>query len=118
VICGQNKRRSRTAEAIFKNDQRFAIRSVGLSPKSDRKIREKDIIWADLILVIETRYRNKLRDSYPQVEMPEIEILHIPDDYEFMDAELISLLEDGVNHVINDKFGLWIRNHKQLNNSS
>jgi predicted protein tyrosine phosphatase len=55
---------------------------------------------------METRYRNKLRESYPQVEMPEIEILHIPDDYEFMDAELISLLEDGVNHVINDKFGL------------
>ncbi len=106
MICEQNKRRSRTAEAIFKNDQRFAIRSVGLSPKSDRKIREKDIIWADLILVMETRYRNKLMESYPLIDMPEIEILHIPDDYEFMDAELISLLEDGVNHVIIDKFGL------------
>ena len=44
VVCGRNKRRSRTAEHIFKNDSRFNIRSVGLSPKSDRKISEKDIL--------------------------------------------------------------------------
>ena len=42
VVCGRNKKRSRTAEYIFKNDNRFNIRSVGLSSKSDRKISEND----------------------------------------------------------------------------
>ncbi len=32
VVCGRNKKRSRTAEHIFKNDNRFNIRSAGLSP--------------------------------------------------------------------------------------
>ena len=45
--------RSRTAEYIFKNDQRFNIRSVGLSPKSERQIKERDIEWAALIFVME-----------------------------------------------------------------
>lgn len=40
VVCGRNKRRSRTAEIIYKNDNRFYIRSVGVSAKSDRKITE------------------------------------------------------------------------------
>jgi protein-tyrosine-phosphatase len=39
VVCGRNKRRSRTAEYVFKNDQRFNIRSVGLSPKSEQQIK-------------------------------------------------------------------------------
>jgi predicted protein tyrosine phosphatase len=53
VVCGRNKRRSRTAEYIFKNDNRFNIRSVGLSPKSERQIKENDINWSDLIFVME-----------------------------------------------------------------
>ena len=52
VLCGRNKKRSRTAEHIFKNDNRFNIRSAGLSPKSDRKISENDLIWAALIFVM------------------------------------------------------------------
>ena len=53
VVCGRNKKRSRTAEHIFKTDERFNIRSVGLSPKSERKITEQDLNWADLVFVME-----------------------------------------------------------------
>jgi predicted protein tyrosine phosphatase len=49
VVCGRNKKRSRTAEYIFKNDNRFNVRSAGLSTKSDRKISENDLNWADLV---------------------------------------------------------------------
>lgn len=100
VVCGRNKRRSRTAEYIFKNDDRFNIRSVGLSPKSDRKISEKDLNWADLILVMETRQRTKVRELYKHLELPDIEILNIPDDYEFMDEELVSILTGRINDSI------------------
>jgi len=97
VVCGRNKKRSRTAEYIFKNDNRFNIRSAGLSPKSDRKISEKDLNWADLVLVMETEQRAKVRELYMNLELPDIEILNIPDDYEFMDEELVSILTDRIN---------------------
>ncbi len=102
VVCGRNKRRSRTAEYIFKNDDRFNIRSAGLSPKSDRRISERDINWADLVLVMETRQRAKLRELYMNLELPNIEILDIPDNYEFMAEELIQLLTERINDIFKD----------------
>ncbi len=100
VVCGRNKKRSRTAESIFKNDNRFNIRSAGLSPKSDRKITENDLNWADLIFVMETGQRAKLRELYRYLDIPPIEILNIPDDYEFMDKDLIVILTDRINNTL------------------
>ena len=101
VVCGRNKKRSRTAEHIFKNDHRFNIRSAGLSPKSDRKISENDLNWADLVLVMESRQRTKIWELYRHLELPTIEVLNIPDDYEFMDEELVELLSDKTNDIMN-----------------
>lgn len=106
VVCGRNKRRSRTAEYIFKNDNRFNIRSAGLSPKSDRKISEKDLNWADLVLVMETEQRAKVRELYKNLELPDIEILNISDEYEFMDEELVSILTDRINDSLRIKYEL------------
>src|SRR5476651_781887 len=97
VVCGRNKKRSRTAEFIFKNDDRFNIRSAGLSPKSERKISENDLKWADLVFVMENKQRNKIRDVYNFMEVPKIEVLNIPDDYEFMNEELVQMLSDRIN---------------------
>ena len=100
VVCGRNKKRSRTAEYIFKNDNRFNIRSVGLSPKSNRKITENDLNWADLIFVMETGQRAKIWGLYRHLELPNIEILSIPDEYEFMDKELIEILTGRINDTL------------------
>ncbi len=100
VICGRNKKRSRTAEHIFKNDYRFNIRSAGLSAKSDRKISENDLKWADLVFVMETGHRAKIWGLYRHLELPEIEVLNIADDYEFMDDELIEILTDRINDTL------------------
>ena len=100
VVCGRNKKRSRTAEHIFKNDSRFTIRSVGLSPKSERKISEKDLIWADLIFVMETGHRARICGTYRHLKLPNIEILNIKDDFEFMDDELVQLLTDRINDTL------------------
>lgn len=106
VVCGQNKKRSRTAEHIFKNDNRFSIRSVGVSPKSKRKISENDLNWADLVLVMETEHRSKIWKLYSHLELPTIEILDIPDEYEFMDEELIELLTDKINDKLKNGFDI------------
>lgn len=106
VVCARNKKRSRTAEYIFKNDNRFAIRSVGLSVKSPRKISENDLSWASLVLVMGNNHRAKIKEVYSFLDLPPIEVLSIPDDYEFMDAELIEILEDKINAIFNEVFGI------------
>lgn len=100
VVCGKNKKRSRTAEFIYKNDDRFHIRSVGLSPKSIRKITEKDVEWADLILVMEREQNKHIKDIYHYLQIPSIEVLNIPDEFEFMDEELIEILNEKIEPII------------------
>jgi protein-tyrosine phosphatase len=100
VVCGRNKKRSRTAEHIFKNDKRFNIRSAGLSPKSDRKISENDLNWADLVFVMETGQRARIWGLYRHLELPAIEILHIPDEYEFMNEDLVAILTERINSTL------------------
>lgn len=106
VVCGRNKRRSRTAEYIFKNDQRFNICSVGLSPASERQIKEKDIAWADLILVMEREQASRIRKTYRHMELPDIEVLHIADEYDYRDPELIEMLGERVNAVLESVYGI------------
>lgn len=100
VVCGRNKKRSRTAEQIFRNDSRFNIRSVGLSPKSKRKITEQDLNWADLIFVMEVEHRARISGDYRHLQLPKIEVLNIEDDFEFMDEELVQLLTDRINDTL------------------
>ncbi len=104
IVCGRNKRRSRTGEYIFKNDLRFNIRSAGLSPKSERQIGEKDILWADIILVMENKQKRRVLSDFQHMEIPMIEVLDISDDYEYLDEYLIEMLESRVNFILEDKF--------------
>ncbi|MDX1907388.1 MAG: protein-tyrosine-phosphatase [Bacteroidia bacterium] len=106
VVCGRNKRRSRTAEYVFKHDSRFSIRSAGLSPLSNRKISENDLHWADLVFVMETDHRTQIRDTYAHISLPVIEVLYIPDDYDFMDEELVEMLRAKINHTLQEVYGV------------
>lgn len=106
VLCGRNKKRSRTAEAIFKNDARFGIRSAGLSPKSDRKVTEGDLRWANLVLVMEHKQRGKLHSQFPGLQLPPLEVLQIADDFAFMDSVLTALLTDKINAQLKKHFSI------------
>ena len=106
VVCGRNKKRSRTAEYIFKNDNRFNIRSVGLSPQSERKISENDLNWANLILVMEPTHRSKIKEIYSYLDLPDIEVLNIEDNYEFMNEELVQILSLNINYSLKRNFGI------------
>ncbi len=97
VVCGRNKKRSRTAEHIFKNDDRFSIRSVGLSPQSNRKISESDLKWASMVFVMEYNHKGKLKELYKNIELPKVEVLDIADEYEFMDEDLVEMLTERMN---------------------
>ncbi len=96
-VCSRNQWRSRTAEAIFKDDQAHSFKSAGTEHDARIKVNEKLISWADLIFVMEKRHRQRLRDKYGQLLTDkEIVILDIQDDYQFMDAELVETLRMSV----------------------
>ncbi|MCE5230146.1 protein-tyrosine-phosphatase [bacterium] len=105
-VCGRNRWRSPTAVRIYAHDQRFDARSAGVSPKSRRLISRHDIEWADLILVMEQRHAARLRDSFRDVKLPKIESLDIPDDFEFMNAELVERIQAGTEIYLEQIFGI------------
>ena len=107
-LCSRNQWRSPTAEAIYKNDPRVQVASAGVSPAARRRVTEKLLRWADLILVMEYIHKLRLLQNFPDLayDLP-IEVLDIPDDYPAMDRELIALLRDRVEPwlPIQDKNG-------------
>ncbi len=105
-VCGRNKKRSRTAEYIFKNDSRFFIRTAGLSEKSEITISENDLLWADFIFVMEDGQKARIQRIYREMDLPPIENLGIDDDYEYLDQELIGLLKEGINNALKTVFDI------------
>ena len=96
-VCSRNKWRSPTAERVFRNDPRLSVRSCGFSPRSPRQLRVDDLKWADIIFVMETGHRARITGQFREaLGGTPLHVLDIPDDYQFMDAELVNLLRDRV----------------------
>jgi predicted protein tyrosine phosphatase len=92
-VCSRNEWRSPTAEKIFANRQDIEVRSAGTSAKARIAVNEKIIDWADVIFVMEKKHQEILKMKYSHcILKKDIVILNIPDEYKFMDAELVDLL--------------------------
>lgn len=96
-VCSRNRWRSPTAEKIFDGVDSCSARSAGTEPGARVRITAGHIGWADLIFVMEKKHRRRLREKFAEElgNQPVI-CLHIPDDYEFMQPELIDLLQASV----------------------
>ncbi len=94
-ICSRNKWRSRTAEKIYDGFPGYQVRSAGTEPGARIRVTAGDIGWADMIFVMEKRHTDRLRAKFPE-EMAGKPVfnLRIPDDFPFMDPDLILLLKD------------------------
>ncbi|WLI10396.1 MULTISPECIES: low molecular weight protein tyrosine phosphatase family protein [Pseudomonas] len=96
-VCSRNQWRSPTAEAIWHRRPGFNARSAGTSPNARKPIGPADIRWADVIFVMERKHLNRLQAEYARLlEHKRIHSLDIPDDFRYMDAELVDMLEDAV----------------------
>lgn len=96
-ICSRNKWRSRTAEAIFKDQHGFQVRSAGTAPSARIKVTEKLVSWAEIIFVMEKKHKQRLCQKFPGMNAEtEIIVLDIPDDYQYMDPELVEILKISV----------------------
>jgi predicted protein tyrosine phosphatase len=97
-VCSKNKWRSRTAETIFKDTPGANVRSAGTDEGARIKLNEKLLLWADLIFVMEKKHKQIIQDKFDFVlQDKKLMVLDIPDEYQYMDEDLILSLETAVN---------------------
>ena len=93
-ICGRNRLRSPTAEQVFSAYPDLEVASAGLNHDSDNPLTVELVEWAEIIFVIERTHRIKLSNAFGRVlGRKRVICLEIPDKFEFMQPELISLLQ-------------------------
>jgi predicted protein tyrosine phosphatase len=93
-LCSRNKLRSPTAETIFADRVDIEVDSAGLNTDAVVLLSAEQVEWADLVVVMESRHREKLKRNYrSSLSGKRIVVLNIPDSYDYMDPELIELLE-------------------------
>ena len=90
-VCSMNQWRSPTAEAIFKNSAHHTARSAGTSGNARIKVSQSLIDWADMVFVMEKRHKQQLVERF--VLDKQVIVLDIPDDYQYMDEELIEMIK-------------------------
>jgi len=92
-ICSRNRLRSPTAEQIFSTWEGIEVASAGLEADAENVLSPELLDWAELIFVMEKAHRNKLGKKFRRyLNGKRIVCLDIPDNYDFMDPELVALL--------------------------
>lgn len=96
-ICSRNRLRSPTAEAVLADWPAVATDSAGLAPDAERRLSAEQLQWADLIFVMEKVHRSRLTRGHARhLTGKRVICLDIPDNYSYMQAELVALLQKKV----------------------
>jgi len=100
-VCSQNRCRSLTAERIFKGIPGIQVRSAGTLPAARIVVTRRHIGWADIILLMEKTHLNRLRQDFAEaLQGKRIVTLLIPDDYQFMQPDLIDEIHAKVSRYV------------------
>ena len=93
-VCSQNRLRSPTAEQVFSRRRDIEVASAGTNHDAGTPLTHELVAWADIIFVMEKAHRAKLQKKF-KVSLKKVRVicLDIPDDYEFMDPDLVRILE-------------------------
>jgi len=93
-ICSQNRLRSPTAEQVFADYPGLEVSSAGTNHDAENPLTAELVSWADIIVVMEKQHRAKLQRRFrAALRGQRIICLDIPDDYAFMQQELVALLK-------------------------
>lgn len=103
-VCSRNQWRSPTAEQVWRRHPLLNVRSGGTSPSARHTVSEGDIEWADVVIVMEQKHKSRLVAEFTRLlDNKPVHVLYIPDDYKYMDPELVELLEQSVGHLLSLK---------------
>lgn len=96
-ICTQNRLRSPTAEQVFAGYPAVETDSAGLGNDAEVKLSSEQLAWATVIFVMEQAQRRKLSQKFrAQLNGKRVICLGIPDEYHYMQPELVTLLQKKV----------------------
>ena len=100
-VCSQNKLRSPTAEHVFAGVPGLQTLSAGTNRHAENPLSDELVEWADVIFAMERVHRTKIQQHHRSaLHDTKIAVLGIPDDFKFMDDQLVSLLKR--------KMGAWL----------
>lgn len=100
-VCSRNQWRSPTAEQVWRRHPQVQARSAGTSASARRVVSVADLAWADVVLVMEDKHRSRLLAEHgDSLRHKPLHVLDIPDDYRYMDPELVDLLGDPVAELL------------------
>ena len=93
-ICTQNRLRSPTAEQVFASWPDVASDSAGLGNDAEVPLSGEQVEWANIIFVMEKVHRRRLAARFKaHLNGKRVICLDIPDNYDYMQPELVALLE-------------------------
>ena len=93
-VCTANVDRSRTAEDLYRADERYEVRSAGVAPFATVCLTRDLLLWADRVFVMnerEDQHRTLIRIRFPDVDRP-LADLDIEDRWPRGDPELVALI--------------------------
>ncbi len=100
-VCSENRLRSPTAASVFSEYPGVSAISAGTNKDCETPVSGDLIDWADAILVMENSHRSKLAKKFrPMLKDKKLSVLSIPDNYAFMDPELIRILKGRVPRYV------------------
>jgi len=74
-----------------------------MARRDERAVTPAIIAWADVILVMEDKHEQRIRARFrDEVRYKQLHVLGVPDEYAFMDDELVALLRERAEPLIWD----------------
>jgi predicted protein tyrosine phosphatase len=96
-ICRLNRSRSATAERLFAKRTDLDVRSAGTAPDALVRVNANMLDWADVIFIMDPEQRHWLDTTFAgHPALGRVVCLDIPDDFTFLQPELVELLEQRV----------------------
>ncbi len=103
-VCSQNRLRSPTAEAVCQGIEGVEAASAGTNNDAEQPLTGDLIEWADVVIAMEREHRNRINRRFrAQLKGKPLLVLGIPDDYDYMQPELVSLLKARLHRWIADR---------------
>lgn len=102
-VCSRNKWRSPTAEKVWHKVPGISVCSAGTSRKAQHRLTVSDLRWADMIFVMEDKHKSRIKaDFRGETQFKKLHVLDIPDDYRYMDPELMEIVKEKTQALIYD----------------
>ncbi len=100
-VCSRNRYRSPTAEAVFAGYEGVEVDSAGTAADAEQVVDAELLQWADLVVAMEARHKRALTRAHARwLRGKRVVVLDIPDRFEFMEPELVALLQARVTPLL------------------